>query len=806
MTFDVYFPFEKEVEGVKRWVPGVAAKPKTWQEIVELMNSPRVVSIVKDCHRGMKERKGELPAICFVGRSVTGKRAARNMEPTQFIMLDVDHVENPREAWASIKPKIEAEEKAGTMALGFAHVTPSGHGLRLVFRAVRDESSIIEQMAYISQALDLGSFGDDDEHVKDLSRLSFMPMSDDILAVDTGIMSGETTFELNPIENNAFDPDAKPEKEKGAAPKPRTQTAAEKMQDVVFSEEEIESFDKADFRGTPLKVVIEKYVETFGPPGAGEVHNFYNDLVKNFRCICDNNKRLLLYALPRFGHSQEECWSQIVSICRVNTLSTLPKHFYFFLKDNGFWKPRGVRVTDLQSYMMSDEPVIDSSLPYLPPVFRELVGICPPDFVVPAVNALLPIIGTLTSYVRAVYPYDNKVHSTSFFSVIYAPAGTGKSFVEQFMDLLFKDLKLRDYVSSARENVYLRAVNRKSDNEKSPDMPHISLRIIPAKNSEPEFLQKQQDNHGYHMFTYAAEMDSWAKGVRAAGGNKDDMIRVAWDNGEYGQQFKSANTFKGMVRLYWNVLITGTLPQLENYFKNVENGLVSRCSFCSIENQEFAPPPVWRSLNKRAQEVIRKFVARCDERTYESPCTVSIPEVDVVSDEDFDKEIDWRFKFRGFQTIDMSWLKPTIDKFHKEQIKKGALDVDRARDVFRRRVAVRGFRLGMICYCLWEKPRVSDLLKCIPFIEWWMEKDIENILKLWGARYNEQADYAPVIAQRTVFNALGNDFTRADVYAVCVKQGIKSPVRRIIYDWNKLGCIEKLSKDNFRKKKDYVSK
>ena len=45
-------------------------------------------------------------------------------------------------------------------------------------------------------------------------------------------------------------------------------------------------------------------------------------------------------------------------------------------------------------------------------------------------------------------------------------------------------------------------------------------------------------------------MDSWAKGVKAAGGNKDDMIRIAWDNGEYGQQFKSANTFKGTVNLY----------------------------------------------------------------------------------------------------------------------------------------------------------------------------------------------------------------------------------------------------------------
>ena len=149
----------------------------------------------------------------------------------------------------------------------------------------------------------------------------------------------------------------------------------------------------------------------------------------------------------------------------------------------------------------------------------------------------------------------------------------------------------------------------------------------------------------------------------------------------------------------------------------------------------------------------------------------------------------------------MSWLIPTIDKFHNEEMKKAALDIDRARDVFRRRVAVRGFRLGMICYGLWENPRKSDLEKCIPFIDWWMHRDLENILALWGAKYNEQTDTTPIVSQRTVFNQIEEKFTRSDVYTVCMKQGIKTPVRRIIHDWVKLGYIEKISKDELVKKK-----
>lgn len=824
MTFDVYFPFEKKVGGESRKLPGVKSNPKTWSEIVQLMNSPLVVQIVKDCHRGMKERKLELPAICFNGRSVTGKRSASSMVPTQFVMIDIDHCENPRVAWQELSPKVQSLESNGDLIMALVHVTPSGKGLRLVFRALKALSTIPEQMTWFAETLDLSKYGDVDSAVKDLSRLSFMPMSDDLLKVNSTILSGEFVPDVNPIVSN-YDPSiAEPLELKGVVSsslgngvvedlelrsevverRPSVVKSDQTSDSLLFSAEESSKYDAYDYRGTLLSVIIAKYVEVKGKPGHTEVHNYYNDMVKNFRCICNNEKRALLYLLPRFGHTAEECWSQIVSICKVNTLSSLPKSFYFFLKDNGFYQPRGERSDDLKAFMLSDSSDDGGLPPYLPPVFRELVGCAPKDFVVPAVNALLPILGTLTSYVRAVYPYDGRVNSTSFFSVIYAPAGTGKSFVERFIDMLFVDLKMRDMVSSMRENVYLRTLQRKGANDKAPDLPHVSLRLIPPKNSEPEFLQKQQDNHGYHMFTYAAEMDSWAKGVRAAGGNKDDMIRIAWDNGEYGQQFKSFNTFKGVVRLYWNVLITGTLAQVESYFKNVENGLVSRCSFCSIENQEFIEPPSWKSISKRGLETISSFVRRCDLNSYEQPCSISLDDLQLVSDDDFDKEIDWKFKFRDFKMIDMSWLKPSLDRFHKEQIRLGALDVDRARDMFRRRVAVRGFRLGMICYCLWEKPRESDLKKCIPFIEWWMHEDIENMLKLWGSKYNEQTDVVPTIVQRTVFDSLPNDFTRSDVYSVCVKQGIRTPVRRILFDWKKLGYVEKKDKENYSKKKGYA--
>lgn len=798
MNYDIYLPVPG-ADGKMR--PGTKAKPMCWLDIWEMMSRDGVKNIIRAVQQGDKDAKKSLPAVTWMGQTTTGRRLAADCRFTQLVMIDIDHCAAPHSAWLSIEKQLQDKSlpQAAELSLLYdnillVHITPSGKGLRIVFRAIDGLPSIEEQLNYVGKLLQLQQYGDFDTQCKDISRLSFLPCTDMLLFVRAKELHHHEPADA-PLKNLRQQELELPTDEEPLG----TDKAPE------FTDEEKQRFDGQLYRGHFLREIIDKYVEVNGTPGDGERHAYYNDMVKKFRCITDNDKRLLLYLLPRFGHTVEECQSQIQSICRSNTLSRLPRDFYFFLKDNGFYTARPSQNLSEQLAEEEEETAPAAAAdgtpapPPAPPVFREILRVCPPDFVLPTMNALLPIMGTLTSYLRADYPYDGREHTTSFFSVIYAPPGTGKGFVERFLDLFFEELRLRDLVQSERENIYLRVLQRKGANEKAPEQPHVSMRIIPPKNSEPEFLQKQKDNHGYHMFTYAAEMDSWAKGVRAAGGNKDDMIRIAWDNGEYGQQFKSPNTFKGVVRLYWNVLITGTIAQVENYFKNVENGLVTRCGFTAIENQEFQLPPQWRTLTKRELKTISDFCKRCDALTYETPCTVLPEELSTVSDEDFDKQIDWRFQFRPFKHIDMSWIMPVIEKFHKEQLSLASANIDRARDVFRRRVGVRGFRLAMICYACYANPRKTDLERICQFVDWWMHRDIENILKLWGNRYNETTETATDVPQRSVFQQLPEKFSRAEIYTICTKQGIKTPLKMIIHLWKKQGLIKKTNRDEYKK-------
>lgn len=787
MIFDVYYPFFSKKAG--KMVPGVKPNPMEWATIKSKILESKDVRDKIERHRlGDPDAKVSLPSICFVGRCKSTRKASA-MVPTQYVMIDIDHCTDPvKDIWQHFTSQISNDWLVDNVLL--AHETPS-HGLHIFFKAQAGFPTLSQQMDHLNEKFNFGQYGDYDSVVHDFARISFAFLAEEIL-FENALLFMEIPPVIDAIlVNNSLDDDNDKSGSK--------EDEAKETDWPQFTDDEMKEMDEADWRGVRLKDIIDAWVKFRGKPGKNEIHNYYNEMVKYFRNIMGNNKRLIFYLLPKFGHTDEECWSQIKSICRVNTLSQLDKEFYFFLKDNGYY--RSNRKSSLDEYMLSDrEPDNTCDIPTPPPVFREFIRSAPKDFKIPMVNALMPILGTLTSYLGAKYPYDDRIHTTSFFSVIYAPPSTGKGFTGR-LAFLFDDLNLRDLVMSAREQVFLRAMNRKSNNDKSPETPHISLRIIPAKNSEAELLQKMQDNNGYHIFTFAPEMDSWAKGEKAAGGNKSDMIRMAWDNDIYGQQYKSYSTFKGKVKLYWNVLITGTQSQVENYFKNVENGLVTRCSFTEIENQEFQLAQIWKPIPAKGMELIRNFMRRCDENTYEDPCTVTPSDLEAVSDDDFDKEIDWRFKFKPRQIIDMSWIMPTIDKFEQEQCQESLLAINKARDAFRRRVGVRGFRLALLCTALYPKvnARAMDCIK--KFVWWWMHIDIENMLKLWGVKYNEQNTHVNPLYNVDVYNSLREEFTKNELLVEMKKQQVKSKVSNVIWQWNKNGYIQKIGDDKYKKKK-----
>lgn len=791
MTLDFY------LSGVKSST--VSACIGDVETLTNAIKNPSVAERITRFREGDADAKKTLPAICFMGRTTNGKRRAEFMQPTGLVMIDIDHCPEPMASYYKIAGSISehnavyhaAQQNSEPCAieplhLVMAYVTPSGKGLRLVFRNV-NRPTIIENIKQIAIWLGLDEYGEVDECCKDLTRISFLCCEHDLLLLSPSLFEECPVY----IQADAVPPTAATaDKSKGKkGDKPNAQ------QQEIFSQQDFDEMKDLRYNGFLISEIIEKYLakswdnESHTPP-EGKRHMFYNQMVRDFRNLVDNNPRTLALILPTFGRPMDECYSQCKSITRQNSTSMLPKQFYFFLRDNGFYVKEQERkqlsqINDDKDPFAELNALIDS-MPKLPPVFREFVNAAPRHFKIPTIMGLLPVMGTLSSYLGAEY-MDGELMTTSFISIIYAPASHGKSFIKKFWPALTADMKNRDIISAAKEQMYSQVVNRKGSNEKAPADPHVTCRIMPAINSLPEVLQKMRNNGGYHMLTLCEEMDTWNKGSKSQGGDKNDLYRIAWDNGEYGQAFKSTGTFKGIVNLYWNVLITGTPKSVKRYFKDVENGLITRCSFSDLGDQAFADFVPWKKLSKRDIETIQRYMARCDSNTYTEPLTFDMNKIYDVTEEDFDKTVPWQFQFRQRQIVDIDWLFPVLQEWLKKQAKTAGDSYDNARDTFRRRVAVRGFRLALLCHSLWSSIGKPERKVIEDFVKWYMDVDMFQILKLFGKEYNDVMAESNVenYEWSSLYELLTDEFEMNDLILYCRKLDIKTPPRIIIHTWRK---------------------
>ena len=747
----------------------------SWKSVADMYNYiDAATKIAERCARlketGDKTLKDDLPAMMPMGNVGDKTRMKENCTPTGLVMIDLDKVPDI----APVKEMIgQQHETLASLKVRLVHITPSYHGLRLICECMA--GGMQETIDHVAEALGLTRHGGVvDPACKDLSRLSYLVPADYVL-----------------YEKGLFD--EVPETSVEAMRRYQVTGTIEKHTNVQKKVGDILESDEANrdfkYNGKRVADLVREYLDvTGGDPQEGMRHSTYNNLIVQFRNLVNNDPKILHAVLPTFGNSVEETWNQCVSLCSSNRSTRLERNVYFFLKDRGYLLER---TTPEMPEVPEPEEEQLPPMPKLPPVFRQFVNAAPPDFKIPTVVALLPILGTLTSYLRADY-IDDKEHSTEFISLLFAPPSSGKEFIKRFQWLL-ENIKNRDILSNRREEIYASKEQKRSANDKGEEAPRVSVRIVKPIISIPELLTKMRDNHGHHMFIEVEELDTFSKGNRSAGGDKSDLWRVTWDNGSYGQYFKSTGTFKGEVQMYLNMLMTSTQDQIDRFFKNVEDGLVTRFSVCPILNQQYARFVPWKSIPKHDLLQIRNVLTRLDAQVYKEPLKFDLNDLMDVKAEDFDKVVPWQYEFKEPVKIDLSYIYPTLLEWLEEERVKSAITLNPARDVFRRRAAVKGFRLALLCHGLYPTVGKKERGVIIDFVKWFCSVDLYNSLYQFGERYNDlqEKTVAKKIPHNKVFDRLGETFSKNDVRIMLQKIGRKTPVKVVLSLWNTNGLIEK---------------
>ena len=632
-------------------------------------------------------------------------------------------------------------EKATALGVMLAHITPSGQGLRIVIRA--------DRAGHYQGCVSIG------DYQRRIAQLFDAEQYLDEVTTDLSRLSfapmKEDIIYMTPDLFTA----EKAVDFKGDETTNRPAKAEQKA--VIFTS----GGGQETFDGVPLTDIFHTYFELQGgAPTEGNRNAAFYAAARELRYICDFNPKVIARFMPQVGLTEKEVLDVCTSACTSSRAKDIPQIVRSIVQSLKFTEEEEEETTETEQAPVKLPPIFDHFAKCYPPHFRDAV-----------VLAMLPCLGTLGTSVRARY-LDGELHSPSFFTVVSAEQASGKSFARKIVNVLMEDLRFEDESARVVEQAYRNALRQSKNKKDQPEDPRVVIRIVPANVSVAKLLQRLDYAEGKHLFSFAEEMDTVIKAN--AGGSwsqKSDIYRNAFDNAEYGQDYMSDNSYSANLKIYYNMLVLGTPRQTNKFFSDVENGLVSRCMFASLPDGFGQKMPVFKEISPEGLVYVKKFV----ERLRECKDTLDLPEVNQALD---------------------GWL--------EEQRIQALQNADRARDIFRKRSAVIGFRAAMILAAGYDRRRKGKALA--DFAVYIASLVLEEQLKYAGARLEDALQGASTTdtksrlgRRKELFNELPAEFTLTDVTTLMGKLDIKTPARQTLCTWRTNKLIEKIDKDKFRK-------
>ena len=772
-------------------------KPLTKAIWDNLIDSPEVSNICRrivaldptaeDYNDRKQALKRRLPIIIPHASSFrNGKRISADAIPSGLAMLDVDHVDNPRD-WFEKNVQCQISNLKSNKIYLVA-ITASGKGLRIIGErlslsgapgvsaenassvpsdAIRQLESIEAAQLRIATALNIPEY---DSVTKDLARASYVVPRDYILYIDeSGLFSSSIASGLNP-DNGSQEPPASSFASDAIRQPPHVDPSSVSPESnsgtsLPFREES--EVGSLSYRSIPYADIVAQLMLSIGAAdGAvqGERNTVYFSLANYMRYICDFNIELLLQILPDFGLSIAERRQAISSAIGRPRKSQIPMIL------QGAIAICEREMTNVKC-QISNVKSTDLPLPQLPRLLRLVCRRLPADYRPAMIIASLPVLGTLATRIRFEY-LDKQEQSLSFFSCITAPAASGKSFIRKPLDLLLTPINEQDAIEREKEQAYKEKLRASKNSKNQPEDPHACPRNNGVAISIAKLLQLLTYAEGKHLIGIGEEMDTLVKTERAGvWSQKSDIYRLAFDNGIYGQAYMSDASFNAHVKVYYNLLLTGTPNSLKRFFKDPEDGLIARVCFAQLPDTSFTEIPAFASYTEAEKAEIIRWARQLDAENG----TIACPQVEtVISD----------------------WL---------ERKRQQSIDADsHAMDTLRRRAAVIGFRAGMLCYLL-ENHKYTKTVGA--FAEWVAEYIFRNQMELYGPQIEQT--YKSSIESQTergaaasLLSLLPDEFTAADLIKLRARKGqsVKSSaISMVINRWRANNRIEKATETTWRK-------
>ena len=748
--------------------------PEIWDSLID---SPEVKNIcnriaaldptAEDYNDRKQALKRRLPIIIpHAATFKNGKRISADAIPSGLAMLDVDHINQPK-VWFdrfAERPSYGLKDFFAAHGIVLVAITASGHGLRVIGKREHGESIETAQMR-MAEVLGIKEY---DAVTKDLARASYVVPREYILWIDEDGMFAEE--------------EDKPALDAGTMDKVQLALPAHVESGESDSPVTKESHAELAYRGIAYEEIVKQLmIEIGAAEGAmqGERNTVYFSLANYMRYICDFDAGLLLKVLPDFGLSEQERKQAISSAIGRPRKSQIPMVLQ-----------SAIAICEKEHHLDEQSPLEKSTALPLPELPRLLKLVCrrlPEEYRPAMVIASLPVLGTLATRIRFEY-LDRQEQSLSFFSCITAPAASGKSFIRKPLDLLLTPINEQDAIEREKEQAYKDKLRASKNSKNQPEDPHACPRNNGVAISIAKLLQLLTYAEGKHLIGIGEEMDTLVKSERAGvWSQKSDIYRLAFDNAEYGQAYMSDASFNAHIKVYYNLLLTGTPNSMKRFFKDLENGLATRVCFAQLPDTSFTEIPVFAPYTEAEKAEIIRWARELD----------AIGKSSSISSElNSDTKGLVHISCPQLNTVIANWL---------EAKRQQAIDADNhAMDTLRRRAGVMGFRAGMLCYLLENRKFTKTVAS---FAEWVAEYVFRNQMELWGEQIEQELTGAlDAMTERgaasSLLALLPKDFTTADLIRLRARKNqsvTPTSVNSLLCRWRKLGRIDKTADAHWKR-------
>ena len=580
--------------------------------------------------------KRKLPAFIFQAtfdetESAKGKLGAWRKQSatrlTGLVVMDVDHVE-------SEELKVKSEEfaaadfkqRAAELGILLVYITPSGHGLKIVFKARTEWGNLIDNQHEMAKVLGV----EVDESCKDASRMSFICKESDILFIDK---------ELFTYENKEFG-------ERYDALYRDGHSAAERTMDEVFESEELKVPDhQPSFKGIPYSEIIDAWwKQNGGEPQEGERNVKLYQLAVNLRAICDNNKQLLLEIMPRLGLGEQELCSIVESACKEPPKG-LSKMLSGILSEKGIVKSE--KLVDVSHQPSNIDPLLwewgaeIEALAEEYPLIKDITkGLKRNQY--PAAlfvgGGLLMTLMTRCTY--RFYHRPEELRRLNNSTLIIGDPASGKSFATRLFKLLASPIVAADKIGKEAINAYREQMRTKGANKEKPKKPKVVVRIHPARTSNAQFIQdmvnavEEVDGEPMqlHMLTFDTELDNTLS-LQKGGAyiDKQALQLKAFHNEEDGQAYSNVDSVFQEFYVIWNFIYTGTPIALKKMVneQNFGSGLATRLTCIPLPATNFEMMSRESVVDYDSDERLRAWAEKLDK-------TKGLLSVDKIVDELYD--------------------------------------------------------------------------------------------------------------------------------------------------------------------------